>query len=96
MSGGLLVGLLVGVFGTVVLALPRRRREWLATASARLVGTAVVVVWVQWVVLESVEDWRLRVAVLAVPAVLAGVGVALLSGEHHRPRGRRVSRRGGW
>jgi hypothetical protein len=46
------------------------------------VVAAVLIVAVQWLVMTMVEDWRWRLGVLAVPALLAGASVARLWVDH--------------
>lgn len=45
-------------------------------------AAAALIVAIQFLVMNTVEDWRWRLAVLAVPALFAGASVARLLADH--------------
>lgn len=62
----------------------RARHRWSASSGVAgravrtLLVTAVAITGVQWAVLATVHDWRVVLAVLALPALATAAGVAAL------------------
>jgi hypothetical protein len=69
---GVLAALAFAMSATKRAALGLRRTTSAVSSLVRTLAAAAVITGIQWAIAANVHDWRVLVAVLGVPALLAG------------------------